>query len=161
MILADLIPGSFVTNNDLDKSLTPLCDWQNDNFKYQDSQIKEMSSWIKKNKDVLNPELTNSRQTVDVSTLNDMQKHVYDIIRAHSSQPCPKEPLLDISIGVGITGKNYLIHAIRNFLQHSFMCNNCHNWQGFLQYMWVLYSFIVKTSCWFERKKRVNRTKPC
>ena len=119
MILADLIPGSFVTNNDLDKSLTPPCDRQNDNFKYQDSQIKEMSSWIKKNKDVLNPELTNSRQNVDVNTLNDMQKHAYDIIRTHSSQPCPKEPLLVISIGVGGTGKSYLIHAIRNFLQHS------------------------------------------
>ena len=54
MILADLNPGSFVTNNDLDKSLTLPCDWQNDNFKYQDSQIKVMSLWIKKNKDVLN-----------------------------------------------------------------------------------------------------------
>ena len=119
MILADLIPGSFVTNNDLDKSLTPLCDWQNDNFKYQDSQIKEMSSWIKKNKDVLNPELTSARQNVDVNTLNDMQKHAYDIIRTHSSQPCPKEPLLVILIGVDGTGKSYLIHAIRNFLQNS------------------------------------------
>lgn len=48
-----------------------------------------------------------------------MQKHAYDIIRTHSSQPCPKEPLLVLSIGVGITGKSYLIHAIRNFLQHS------------------------------------------
>ena len=89
MVLADLIPESFVTNNDLEKSLTPPCDWQNDNFKYQDSQIKEMPSWIKKNKDVLNPELTNARQNVDVNTLNDMQKHAYDIIRTHSSQPCP------------------------------------------------------------------------
>lgn len=35
-----------------------------------------------------------------------MQKHAYDIIRTHSSQPCPKEPLLAISIGVGITGKS-------------------------------------------------------
>ena len=119
MILADLIPGSFVTNNELDKSLTFPCDWQNDNFKYQHSQIKEMSSWIKKNKEVLNPELTNSTQNVDVNTLNDMQKHAYDIITTHSSQPCPKEPLLVILIGVGGTGKSCLIHAIRNFLQHS------------------------------------------
>ncbi|XP_068744365.1 ATP-dependent DNA helicase PIF1-like [Montipora capricornis] len=48
-----------------------------------------------------------------------MQKHAYDIITTHSSQPCPKEPLLVILIGVGGTGKSYLIHAIRNFLQHS------------------------------------------
>ena len=83
------------------------------------TNIKSLSSWIKKNKEVLNPELTNSTQNVDVNILNDMKKHAYDIITAHSSEPCPKEPLLVILIGVGGTGKSYLIHAIRNFLQHS------------------------------------------
>ena len=37
----------------------------------------------------------------------------------HSSQPCPKELLLVILTDVGDTGKNYLFHAIQNFLQHS------------------------------------------
>ena len=37
----------------------------------------EMSPWMTKNKDVSNPELTDSRQNVDINTLNDMQKHVH------------------------------------------------------------------------------------
>lgn len=77
-----------------------------------------MSPWIKKNKDVSNPEFTDSRQNVDINTLNDMQKRVYDIITTHSSQPCPKELLLVLLTGVGDTGKSYLFHPIRNF-QHS------------------------------------------
>jgi len=41
-----------------------------------------------------------------------MQKRGYDIIKAHTEQPCPKDPLLLIIIGVGGTGKSYLISPI-------------------------------------------------
>jgi predicted ATP-binding protein involved in virulence len=46
-----------------------------------------------------------------------MQRFAYNIIKSHSEQPSPKDPLLLIIIGVAGTGKSYLIHAIRNLLQ--------------------------------------------
>ena len=86
---------------------------------YLDSQIREMSSWIKTKKDRLTANVVMQEENVDVSTFSDMQKRGYDIIKAHSEQPCPKDPLFLIIIGVGGTGKSYLISAIRNLLQHS------------------------------------------
>jgi chromosomal replication initiation ATPase DnaA len=46
-----------------------------------------------------------------------MQRFAYDIINTHSEQLSPKDPLLLIIIGLGGTGKSYLIHAIQNLLQ--------------------------------------------
>jgi len=119
MLLADLVPGSFVSNDISQQTLDSNYDWQNDKLKYLDSQIREMSSWIKTNKDKLTANVKVPEKNVDVSTFSDMQKRGYDIIKAHSDRPCPKDPLLLIIIGVGGTGKSYLISAIRNLLQHS------------------------------------------
>lgn len=47
-----------------------------------------------------------------------MQKCAYDIIKSHSEQPPPKDPLLVIIIGDAGTGK-LPINAIKNLLQHS------------------------------------------
>lgn len=103
MLLADLLPGSFVNNDGSQQTPYSDYDWQNDKLKYLDSHIREMSS----------------NENVDVSTFSDMQKRGYDIIKAHSEQPCPKDPLFLIIMGVGGTGKSYLLSAIRNLLQHS------------------------------------------
>jgi len=95
--------------------------WQSDRLKYQQSQIQEMSSWIKTNRVV---HFNNkNRKNTDISTFSDiyiyMQKGAYDIINSHSQQPYPKEPLLLIIIGGGGTGKSYLINAVKNLLQQS------------------------------------------
>ena len=50
------------------------------------------------------------QKKVDISTLSEMQKRAYYIIKAHSEQPSPKHSLLLI-IGDGGTGKSYLINA--------------------------------------------------
>jgi len=92
--------------------------WQNDRLKYQESQIRQMSSWIKINKDASTQESLLQRENVDISTFSEMQKRAYDIIKAHSEQPSPKNSLLVI-MGDGGTGKSYLINAIKNLLQHS------------------------------------------
>ena len=47
MLLADLVPGSFVSKDETQQTLHSDCDWQNDKLKYQDSQIREMPSWLK------------------------------------------------------------------------------------------------------------------
>lgn len=48
-----------------------------------------------------------------------MQAHANNIIKAHSEQALPKDPLLPIVNGVAGTGKSYLINAIRNLLRTS------------------------------------------
>ena len=78
-----------------------------------------MSSWIKINKDASTQESLFQREKVDINTLSEMQKRAYDIIKAHSEQPSPKDPLLLVIIGDGGKGESYLINAIKNFLQHS------------------------------------------
>ena len=49
-----------------------------------------------------------------MSTFGDMQECAYDIIKGHSEQPYPKDPLLLIIIGGGGTGKSYLINTTTN-----------------------------------------------
>jgi len=115
MHLADLIPGSFVNTTEE----TPYpdynnYDWQNDKHKYADCIIGEITSWIKSKKDTFSVALP--RQNIDINTFSDMQAHAYNMIKAHSEQPSPKDPLLLIVVGVAGTGKSYLINAIRNFL---------------------------------------------
>ena len=56
MVLAYLVPGSFVNNNNnMQETLQPEYDWQNDKLKYREHQIGEMPSWIKTKKDALGP----------------------------------------------------------------------------------------------------------
>ena len=120
MHLADLVPESFVnTDNTMHETLHPDYDWQNDKLKYADHQIGEMPSWIKTKKDTLGPTVVLQQHNTDVNTFSDMQRHAYNIVKAHSEQACPKEPLLLIVLGVAGTGKSYLINAIRNLLQQS------------------------------------------
>ena len=118
MLLADLVPGSFVTAEQSQQIVNSGYNWQNDRLNYQESQIREMSSWLETNKEVLTPR-TVQQQNIDLTTFSDMQKRAYDIIKAHSEQPYPKDPLLLIIIGGGGTGKSYLINAVKNLLQHS------------------------------------------
>ena len=123
MVLADLVPGSFVnsSNYNVQETIQTEWDWQNDKLKYCDHQIGEMPSWIKTKKDELGPAvmLQQHRCNIDVDTFSDMQRHAYNIVKTHSEKACPKEPLLLIILGVAGTGKSYLINAIRNLLQRS------------------------------------------
>ena len=122
MVLADLVPGSSVNNNNnMQETQQPECDWQNDKLKYHDHQIGEMPSWIKTKKDTLGPAVMLRQHTshIDVDTFSDMQRHAYNIVKTHSEQAYPTDPLLLIVLGVAGTGKSYLINAIRNLLQYS------------------------------------------
>ena len=81
-----------------DVTTLPSYNWQNDRLKFEESQIREMPSWITTNKKSFTPR-TLADQNIDVRTFSDMQKHGYNIIKAHSEQPFPKDPLLLIIIG--------------------------------------------------------------
>ena len=119
MLLSGLIPGVFVTTNQPQQIVNLHYTWQSDRLKYQQSQIKEMSSWIKTNKESFTSTIR-TEQNTDISTFSDMQKCAYDIIKSHSQQPYPKDPLLlIITGGGGGTGKSYLINAVKNLLQQS------------------------------------------
>ena len=87
-------------------------------LKYQENQTREMSSWIRTNKEALH-ERTMPEQNCNITTFSDMQNRAYDRIKEHSRQPSPKDPLLLIIIGGGGTGKSYLINVIKSLLQHS------------------------------------------
>ena len=120
MDLADLIPGYFVNQDNITQQTSqPDYDWQNDKIKYANHLIQEMPSWIKTKKDTLDSTFGLQQQNIDVNTFSDMQRHAYNMVKAHSEQACPKDPLLLIILGVAGTGKSYLINAIRNLLQHS------------------------------------------
>ena len=95
------------------------CEWQSDKFKYQDSQIREIILWIKTNKGCPSPSMIMLEQNIDLSTFPEGKRHVYEIIKTHSEEPHPKEPLLLIITGVGCTGTSYLPSTIQNLLQHS------------------------------------------
>lgn len=118
MLLSNLIPGVFVTTDQPQPIVNLHYNWQSDRLKYQQSQIKEMSSWIKTNKESFTSTIR-TEQNTDISTFSDMQKCAYDITKSHSQQPYPKNPLLPIIIGGGGTGKSYLINAVKNLLQQS------------------------------------------
>ena len=49
-----------------------------------------------------------------------MQGHDYNIVKTHSEQAYPTDPLLLIILRVAGTGKSYLINPIRNLLQYSY-----------------------------------------
>ncbi len=116
MHLAELIPGRFV-NEDTQNSNGMDVDWQTDKHGYTEQEIGEMPSWIKK-KQAENLQCGLLPESIpDISTFSDMQRFAYDIKNTHSEQLSPKDPLLLIIIGLGGTGKSYLIHAIQNLLQ--------------------------------------------
>ena len=92
MVLADLVPGSFVnsSNYNVQETIQTEWDWQNDKLKYCDHQIGEMPSWIKTKKDELGPAvmLQQHRCNIDVDTFSDMQRHAY---KKHiQKKPVPK-----------------------------------------------------------------------
>ena len=118
MVLSDLIPGSFVTTDQPEQIDNSHCNWHSDRLKYQESQITEMSSWVKTNKESFTS-TTRTEHNIDISTFSDMQKSAYDIIKGHSEQLYPNDPLLLVIVGGGGTGKSYLINAVKNLLQQS------------------------------------------
>ena len=108
----------FVTGRQSPDPIHTSYNWQNDRLKYEESQIREMSSWIQTSKQTFKPR-TATDQNIDIITFSEMQKQGYTIIKAHSEQPFPKHPLLLIIIGGGGTGKSYLINAIKILLKQS------------------------------------------
>jgi hypothetical protein len=115
MHLAELIPGRFVNNDDMQNSDDMISDWQTDKRKYTIQEVGEMPSWIRTKQAELSQHSHTSQ--VDVSTFSDMQRFAYNIIKTHSENSSGVNQLLLIIIGIAGTGKSYLIHAIRNLLQ--------------------------------------------
>ena len=76
MLLSDLAPRSFVTTDQPQQIVDLHYNWQSDRLKYQESQIREMSSWIKTNKESFTS-TTRTEQNIDIyiSKYSDMQKH--------------------------------------------------------------------------------------
>lgn len=118
VLLADLVPESVLTDNQSPQTDFAHYNWQRDRLKYRESQIRGMSSWIKTNKDACTSGAI-AEQTIVVSRFSDMQKHAFNIIKAHSEQPYPKNPLYLTIIGGGGKGKSYLINAIKSLPQLS------------------------------------------
>ena len=120
MHLAELIPASFAnTSNMTQQPLETSYNWQTDKLKYTDNQIHEMPSWVNTNKKAIDSSVYLPQHHIDINTFNDKQKHAYDMVKTHSEQNSPKDPLLLIVLGVAGTGKSYLINALRNLLQQS------------------------------------------
>lgn len=115
MHLADIVPGSFInTTKEIPQPDCNSNDWHCDRRKYPDYLIGEIPSWIKLKKNAFS--IAIPQQNIDISTFSDMQAHAYNMVKAHSQCPYPKDQLLLIVIGVAGTGKSYLINAIRNLL---------------------------------------------
>ena len=120
MHLADLVPGSFInehTTQDTPQSNYNDYDRQNDKLKYPDRLLGEMPSWVNSTKATF--QVVMSQQNIDINTFSERQRQAYNLIKAHSQQTSPKDPLLLIVNGVAGTGKSYLINSIRNLLQTS------------------------------------------
>ncbi|XP_068742117.1 ATP-dependent DNA helicase PIF1-like [Montipora capricornis] len=82
---------------------------------------RRRNAFLDKKKDTLGPAVTLRQHTchIDVDTFSDMQRHTCNIVKTHSEQAYPTDPLLLIVLGVAGTGKSCLINAIRNLLQYS------------------------------------------
>ena len=76
MLSSDLAPRSFVTTDQPQQIVDSHYNWQSDRLKYQESQIREMSSWIKTNKKSFSS-TTRTEQNIDIyiSKYSDVQKH--------------------------------------------------------------------------------------
>lgn len=69
MNLAELIPGRFVNNDDMQNSDDMIFDWQTDKRKYTIQEVGEMPSWIRTKQAELSQHSHTSQ--VDVSTFSD------------------------------------------------------------------------------------------
>ena len=76
MLLSDLAPRSFDTTDQPQQIVDSYYNWQSDRLKYQESQIRKMSLWIKTNKESFTS-TTRTEQNIDIyiSKYSDMQKH--------------------------------------------------------------------------------------
>ena len=76
MLLSDLAPRSFVTTDQPQQIVDSHYNCQSDRLKYQESQIREMSSWIKTNKESFTS-TTRTEQNIDIyiAKYSEMQKH--------------------------------------------------------------------------------------
>ena len=93
--------------------------WSVDRIKCTDQLIGEMPNWIATKKAQCNTNFyTPLTEFVDTSTFSLMQQKAYNIVRNHAEQLCLKLPLFLIIIGVGGTGKSYVISALHQILQH-------------------------------------------
>ena len=93
--------------------------WSLDRIKYTDELIGDMPNWITTKKALCNTNFyTPLTEFVDTSTFSLMQQKAYNIVRNHAEQLWPKLPLFLIIIGVGGTGKSYVISALCQMLQH-------------------------------------------
>ena len=105
MILSDL--HTPFENSNVNSSSSH--DWYQDRARYSEQQIGVMPSWIKTKKEESTATLQTDYEIVDESTLNEMQKLAYDIVKKHSEDnSTEKDPLCLIIIGVAGTGKSYL-----------------------------------------------------
>lgn len=68
--------------------------------------MKEMPSWIKSKKDALDSSVYLQQHEVDINPFSNRQRCAYNMVKIHSEQQSPRNPLLRIIIGVAGTGKS-------------------------------------------------------
>ena len=103
-------------DNSLGQTPETMQSWHLDCANYSEQQIQEMPTWIKKNKEEYT--IDERYGVVDVSSLSEMQKLAYGVVKSHfNDTSSDRESLCPIINGVAGTGKSYLINAIRNLLQ--------------------------------------------
>ena len=91
-------------------------DWSLNRRQYSSEVIDEIPNWIKTKKDSYINYMPRT-EFIDTSTFSIMQHRAYDIVRNHSQQASlQKTPLFLIIIGVGGTGKSYVINALHQML---------------------------------------------
>ena len=90
--------------------------WQKSREKYTPQQIGEMPQWINQHKNDINNVAINGAQ-FNINTFSSMQSKAYNIVKCHYEKIRESQSqLLLIVIGVGGTGKSFLINAIRNLI---------------------------------------------
>lgn len=57
MLLIELVPGSLNAIDESHETLHTTYNWQNDRLKFKDSQIREMSSWLRTHNQAFTPKL--------------------------------------------------------------------------------------------------------
>ena len=95
--------------------------WQMCHEKYTAEQIDEMPTWIDNcKKDFDSNNNHNNLPHIDTDTFSSMQYKAYNIIQNHSeNRNGSAAQLLLIVVGVGGTGKSFLINCIRSLLGNS------------------------------------------
>ena len=103
--------------NDIQMDLQ--CDWHSDARKYDMEQIFDMQSFIKRQKQMCNPnEIVNDfdLEKIDVNCLNERQKKAYDIIVDWYKHKNTNQPLRMLLLGKAGTGKSHVLKAIRQII---------------------------------------------